>query len=424
MSKLFKQSAFSLAIKICRFGLGLISAALLARIMSPHDYGIYSYALVIATLLAIPGEAGMPQLVIREVARARASDDKSKIRGVVFFANATVAILSVCTVALAGGGLLLFHEALDAQLALVMALVLISVFLGSLANVRGAILRGLGSPILSQIPEQIIRPGTLVLLAVGCLIAFTTITALDAMIIFVTASAVSFALGAALLYSAYRRDVGSGPRTVQTGVWLAALLPFTAIAGIQVASGQVAALVLGFFVNPAEIGMFRIAVLCADVLTFSVFALNAVLSPRIVALYHEKKTDELQNLVRWAARMNLAFGILVSIPLLVFGQQILAFVFGPEYSPAYYPMVILIVGQLLTVSLGSIATLANMTGFERQTFSAAAIGLAMNATIALVLSPLLGAIGAAIAAAVSSVTWKLVLAIWISRKTAINSWAV
>lgn len=424
MSKLFKQSALSLAIKICRFGLGLVSAALLARIMSPHDYGIYAYALTIATLLAIPGEAGMPQLVIREVARARAAGDKDKIRGVVFFANSTVAALSLATVALAGLGILIFRDAMDAQLALVIGLVLISVFLGSLANVRGAILRGLGSPIVSQLPEQIIRPTTLVMLAVACLVAFSTITAVDSMIIFVLATAVSFVFGVIFLFRTYRREVGSGPRKVESGVWLQALLPFTAIAGIQVASGQAAALVLGFFVEPAEIGMFRIAVLCSDVLSFSVFALNAVLSPRIVALYHEDKTVELQRLVRWAARMNLAFGILVSIPLLVWGEAILALVFGPEYTAAYRPMQILMVGQLVTVSLGSVATLANMTGFERQTLVAAAIGLATNGILALALCPHIGAMGAAIAAAISTVLWKLILAANIFNKIKIKSWAV
>lgn len=62
----------SILVKVARLGLGFVSTWLLARmLMTKADFGLYATALSASVLMALPGEAGMSQLAIREVVRRR-----------------------------------------------------------------------------------------------------------------------------------------------------------------------------------------------------------------------------------------------------------------------------------------------------------------------------------------------------------------
>jgi len=72
---------------------------------------------------------------------------------------------------------------------------------------------------------------------------------------------------------------------------------------------------------------------------------------------------------------------------------------------------------------GSVGMLLNMTRYERDTAKGLAVSAILNVVLNLLLIPLLGIIGAAIATAVSLITWKVLLW-WVVRwRLGINSLA-
>src|SRR5512142_1401779 len=68
------QAIGSMALKLANAGFTFVSAVLLARLMGPSEYGVYSYVYALVTLLSVPSEFGLPTLVIRETARGMASE--------------------------------------------------------------------------------------------------------------------------------------------------------------------------------------------------------------------------------------------------------------------------------------------------------------------------------------------------------------
>ena len=85
----------SIAIKVFGLGFSLLTAVVLARVLGPEQYGIYSYVLAIVSILAIPAMFGLPSLVVRETAKAEVKQEWGKMRGLWFWANSLTDSLSI-----------------------------------------------------------------------------------------------------------------------------------------------------------------------------------------------------------------------------------------------------------------------------------------------------------------------------------------
>jgi O-antigen/teichoic acid export membrane protein len=95
--------------------------------------------------------------------------------------------------------------------------------------------------------------------------------------------------------------------------------------------------------------------------------------------------------------------------------------FGAEYAAAYVPLAILTVGQLVNAGKGSVASLLNMTGHERDTSRILIMAAGMSLALNFSLTPMLGAIGAAIATAATLITWNVVMVRTVRRRIGIRA---
>lgn len=74
-SNLMRGGLASIAIKVFGLGFSLLTAVVLARVLGPEQYGIYSYVLAIVSILAIPAMFGLPSLIVRETAKAEVKQE-------------------------------------------------------------------------------------------------------------------------------------------------------------------------------------------------------------------------------------------------------------------------------------------------------------------------------------------------------------
>jgi len=83
--------------------------------------------------------------------------------------------------------------------------------------------------------------------------------------------------------------------------------------------------------------------------------------------------------------------------------------YSPEFAEAYVPLVIICIGQLVNASIGSVGSLLNMTGHEKDTTKSIFIGATVNVLLNLALTPVWGPIGAAIATTVTLIVWNMIM---------------
>lgn len=157
-------------------------------------------------------------------------------------------------------------------------------------------------------------------------------------------------------------------------------------------------IILGLYASGKDIGLYSLANSTAFIINFVLWIINTVYAPHFASSYSHGKIKELRNLVRNSILYMLAIAVPIFLIIISFPSTILSF-FGEEFVEAKTALIIMAVAQLFNVSTGPVYFLLNMTGHQRYLRNIVIITAILSISGSLVLVPLYGFIGAAIATA-------------------------
>ena len=415
--QLLRGGIGSMAVKSANLLLNLAAAVMLARLLGPAGYGTYSFFLSVVMLLAVPAMFGMPRLLIREVATYQLHEQWSLLRGILrrSYQVATVLVLLIGMLALLIGGEP--GKGFAGRETLLIGMLLLP-FL-ALNSLCGAALRGLCRVVQGQMAEMVFIPGLLVVFSAA--VALTvTLTPAWVMLAHAGAALSAFLIGTGLLSRALPAPVQRVTPAYNTRAWLSSVWPFGLIAGMQVINNQADILMLGVLSDTTAVGLYRVAAQASLLVSFGHMALNMVLGPHVTRLYQQNDRDRLQRMVKASARFNLLIAVPVAMLFMLFGDSLLALVFGADYRGAYIALTMLVVGQLGNVAAGSVALLLNMSGHEKLTAAGLGGATLVNILLNTILIPRFGINGAAIATVATLACWNGVLLIAVRRRLQIR----
>lgn len=386
--------------------IGLVNAALLARMLLPNGFGLYSYAYAIVGLLAVPAQFGMPTVVTREVAAGGIRGRWDLARGSTRWAHGGVGILSAVILLIAGGCLALLASRLSSLELMTYAIALALIPLLALDQLRGAVLIGLRHVVLGQLSSDFFRPGLmLIALVLAAVMAPQMFESPErAIALLVIAALISYAIGTLILYLVRPRELSITPPTYMMSRWNSSVLPIGLAEGLYLVNQYAGIIILGVFANKAEVGVYKISILAASIAIMGEAAVRVAFSPYYARLAAAPTGHgELQRVCTLAARLSLLVAVPVITTYLLFGRELLGLFFGVSYTRAWLPLVILVAGQLAASAAGSVGQLLYMSNHERDVMLGVGAGAACNVVLCFGLIPWLGAIGAAIAAAMGLV---------------------
>ena len=399
----------------------------LARVLGPAGYGTYAFVIALISILAIPAQVGLPQLVTRETAKAHSNEDWCLMRGLWRWSNRYVALFSSV---LAGLGTVLVWFAgdwLGEIRANTLAVGLLLVPLIALGNIRGAALRGLRRVVLGQLPESVLRPLTFLSLALVIFWGVESPSASPTLAIGlnVAAALLAFIVGALLLHCLRPCDLVAEPHTETYGnAWRHAAIPLAMLSGLQLINGYTDILMLGVFHDDEQVGIYRVVTQLALLVVFGLQAVNLVLQPHFARLHERGELARLQRLMTTSARGVMLFALPPVLVMVFAGQPLLEFVFGPDFGSGAVALGILAIGQFVNAAMGSVGVLLNMTGHERDSVRGVAIAALSNVLLNLVLIPIYGITGAAAATAVTLVIWNFILRFYVFKRLGLESTAL
>lgn len=425
-AELSRGALGSVILKLISVLLGVFLAIVLARALGPTGYGIYAYVFALVSLLAIPAQMGLPTLVVRETAKAHVAGQWGVMRGLWRWTTLAVGVVSVllAMVALLIGEL--FSERFNSTQLTAFAFGIVLIPLVALGNLRGAALRGLRRVVMGQLPEFVLRPGILILLILAAMMHLSSarLSPAHAMGLHAVAAALSFVIGAVMLWRARPRELAAAPQPeYATRVWLTAAFPLALVSGMQLINQNTDIIMLGLFRSAEEVGVYKVVVTGATLVVFGLQAITMVISPHFARLHAQGDRERLQRLVTLSTRAILLFSLPVVLMLVFFGDAVLARVFGEEYISGQMPLAILAVGQLVNAAMGSVGILLMMTGYERDTARGVITAAIVNVILNLILVPPFGITGAAIASAITLTVWNLVLWRAVHQRLGIESMA-
>ena len=424
-AELLRGAIGSVGIKMGSVLIGLVLAVILARFLGPEGYGTYVYVFSLVTLLAIPSQLGLPNLIIRETAKAEADGEWGLMRGLWRFSMAIVGGISLVLIVLAVILGYIFNAHFTNTQMLVFAFGMALVLVMALNSIYGAALRGLRHVVMGQFPIGILCPGLLAVFLFVLMVSVSPmdITASEAMGLHVIAALVSLVIGILLLRRVRPKELADYLKkpiyTVRP--WLVAAIPLAMSDGMLLINRNIGVLILGPYASATEVGIFKIALTGAALVNLGLTAIATVVMPYFSRFYTEGDMKRLQRLVTLSARAGLIISLPFVLLFVFFGDTVLTLFFGEEYVSGYIPLAIIAVGQLVSASFGSVGALLAMTGHEWDITKSAVVAVIVNVLLTLVLVPFIGMIGAALAAAAGLIIWNVIMWKIVQRRLGIEA---
>jgi O-antigen/teichoic acid export membrane protein len=414
------QGAFgSFGLKLGQTLLSLVWAVVLARLLGVDGFGIYVFCISIVNLLTIPSMLGGQQLLVREVAAYNAKDELHFLFGLlqrIRQATTTASILlSLCA---AGVGWWIYQES-PLRWPFLIAMSLIPLI--TAMNLQGAVLWGLRNVLLGQANR--------VLLPALCLVVISFISWFKRPAFTPTIALAAYAASAGLLVIAihvvmrlvFPKSTSPIKPAYENSRWMHSMLPFMFSDAMQMLNNETSVVLLGAMQGVEAVGLFRVGQQGAGLVPFGLLAVNMAIAPIVAELFAKGEKQRLQNMISRSIIAIMGFAIPVALCLILGGRWLLPLVFGRQFAPAYIPLVVLCLGQLVNTCAGSVGLILNMVGLEHLVARGVAIAALINVALNAVLIPFWGPTGAAIASSTSLAIWNVLLTRWLYKKTGIIS---
>ena len=178
---------------------------------------------------------------------------------------------------------------------------------------------------------------------------------------------------------------------------------------------------LGIYETGDVVGVYNVALKIAALTGFSLQAINSILAPKIAKCFQNNETLLLKKMIRFSTQINFYITLVIVLFIIVFHNWILG-IFGKEFIAGSLFLIILCVGQLINSLSGSVGVILQMTGYQKVYQNIVLIALILNIVLNLILIPLYGGLGAAIATVVSISSWNILGAIYLKIKINIKSY--
>jgi O-antigen/teichoic acid export membrane protein len=176
-------------------------------------------------------------------------------------------------------------------------------------------------------------------------------------------------------------------------------------------------LMVGAYMSPNDVAVYFATVKTLALVHFVYFAVKAGVAQRYAQFTHgepEKLAAFARETVSWTFWPSLFMALMV----LVLGEPMLS-LFGPEFSAGYPLLFLLVFGVVARAAVGPCESLLTMSGNQNICAAVYAMTLAFNIGLNLVLIPLFGLWGAAMATAFAMIFEAGTLSFTVWRKLGI-----
>jgi O-antigen/teichoic acid export membrane protein len=190
--------------------------------------------------------------------------------------------------------------------------------------------------------------------------------------------------------------------------------PLAGLAALNIALATIDVVAVSLLRGDADAGRYAAAARLAFISTSVLVVANAVLQPRIAALWELDRREALVRLLRTSTLMLAGVAVVVASTLVVGAGPLLS-IFGDDFAGAVPSMRVLAIGQFVTLASGPVGAVLLMTGNSHRQIQATLIAVAVNVVADVVLISRYGVVGAAIATALALSCKNLLSAFWAWR---------
>lgn len=376
------------------------SQVLFARWMGSFEFGIYVYAWTWVLLLGPMLDLGLGSAAQRFIPEYRQHGKFELLRGFLAGSRRIAMMSAMASAGICAGLVWLLQPWLDDYMTMPLYLACMTLPAYALASAQDGISRSHDWVGLGLISTYIVRQLLLTVLMGAAYAAGMPMNAVTAMIL----AGISIWLPTLGQYLVLQRrlagQVSAGPKLYDTRNWLATSLPILLAEGFYILLTYADILVLQQYCPPDEIAIYYAAAKTLALVSFIYFSVSATTAHRFSAYHVAGDRKGLANFLARAIRWTFWPSLAAAALLLAVGEPILS-LFGKGFAAGYPLMFILAFGLLARAAVGPIERLLSMLGEQRICALVYFNAFALNVMLCVLLIPLYGLSGAAIATATS-----------------------
>ena len=171
-------------------------------------------------------------------------------------------------------------------------------------------------------------------------------------------------------------------------------------------------IMIGYFLNNADVGVYRIVLQFTSLAAITTTALRSTLWPRVSRW---GKTGE-TGLIEESLSRAFTYSLVLAIPMLaggvLLGDKLLYYFYGAEFGRGYMTMVVLFIVQIVNVFQFFLTSYLSALDHLKDLFKITVVAVTANIVLNVILIPMIGIAGAAIATFVT-MGLNAVLALWV-----------
>jgi O-antigen/teichoic acid export membrane protein len=165
------------------------------------------------------------------------------------------------------------------------------------------------------------------------------------------------------------------------------------------------------------VGLFNICSRIASLSAFALLAVNTANGPKISELFQKQELKKLEKYIQHSNKITASISLLVGVVIFIFPHVILdVFGINTQDNAVVNCLLILVVGEVINASCGSIGLLLQATGYRKQFQRIVFISTLMSIVLGLLFIPKYGIIGGAIANAGATAIWNISAFLYARRK--------
>lgn len=374
-------------------GCAFITAILLARHLSINDYGFYIFGVTVATILAVVATMGAGGILARTWGKSNLNIkfDRDKETFLVhnwYFKRGFIFIICIIAIVITYN----HYENIDNSIENFALLFAVPFFMANIFQSFFIAKRVVVFANLLQLGLRIIML-VLTIIFISLYIKDSALL-IGAMVILMIIYVTSIWLIQTSKYS-FKSIKPSGSN-----------LSFAFMQWGLLLLSQVDIIILKFISVPSSVALYGVALQLGALVSFVLNAVNSNVLSQIADDYKNLTLENFQKKITSYTKIIFVLSILAIFGLIICGYPI-TLLYGSNYTTSYFIFCILMVGQVVNILSGCVATILNMAGYERNTCIAFYIALIINIVLGIIFTIYWGVYGLAVASSISMIYWNI-----------------
>lgn len=354
-----------IGIKLSSTLFAFINGVLLANLLSLEDFGVYSLVFVTANVAVTLSSFGLPNMLTYFSSIYYENLEFGNLKGLFFFSLRVFLLTSFFLLLLASIVFYFFDIRLNDNEGITYLYGILLTPLLVIGSIRASFLRGMKHIILAELPDTFLRNFIFFLTLLAIFWTEMSLSSGYAMLLHLIAAFISFFIGMIILIIKLGRKLMRVKSTNHSRLWLNKMLPFGYSSILQVLKQKSINYFIAIFLGYESVALYEVASRGANLVSFTLAAINSAINPYIASAFFRKKMKNVQRIVSRANQLSVIFSFPIFLTFVIGGVGLLTTIFGEEYSLAYWPLVVLSFGHLVNAVAGAAGPVLGMTGNQK-----------------------------------------------------------